>query len=433
MIYSFLKESISQPEIADATRLILPKLISPHSTKQARTVKELADGTRLSPRQVQGVMFRLGDSDRTIVRPLDSESETWEISHDFLVPTIDSILRHWRSPLFTAVRPWFPAATATLILGVASIAPRFSQGPFPSLVSRGWVIQPNIEDNTVRSYYLTCSNCSGQVIRESAYDINRIPAPLDITLNNSAFDARDFAHWADLTNVKTLTVVAQRTITSLSAARVLHQLTSFSVAGASKITDSDLVGLPSSLESLDLSGTAITDSTIVELPRGLRELTLTDTKITDAAIGDLPPGLTRLILIRTRVTDAGLRELPAGLNTLSLDETQITDAGLMHLPKGLLQLTLSETKITGSSFSHLPDSIESLITSKDSCLRRLHFKRLPNEAPALFRRRTNNGHHSGRSEEPASQYQHENRVQTPKVGSECYGPIACPILKSFGN
>jgi len=75
-------------------------------------------------------MLVLGQSERAIVRPLDARQENWEISHDFLVPLLDSIIAHSSISLWRRVRPYFPwLAAATLIFTFRALASRPPSGP----------------------------------------------------------------------------------------------------------------------------------------------------------------------------------------------------------------------------------------------------------------------------------------------------------------
>ncbi len=85
LIRGFLRESLSLPEVRDVAGKLIPQLITDNVTKRPRTIADLAQATLLATSTVRACLRRLGESDRAIVRPLDQQQETWEISHDFLV------------------------------------------------------------------------------------------------------------------------------------------------------------------------------------------------------------------------------------------------------------------------------------------------------------------------------------------------------------
>src|SRR5205807_2693816 len=94
LIRGFLRESLSLPELQDVAPMIIRHLITDHLTTQPRTIGELAQATKFEPQTVRGCLRRLGQDDRSLVRPLDQSQEIWEISHDFLVPLLDSVVAH---------------------------------------------------------------------------------------------------------------------------------------------------------------------------------------------------------------------------------------------------------------------------------------------------------------------------------------------------
>jgi hypothetical protein len=195
-------ESIFQPQISDVTPLLLPRLISPHVTKVPRSIEDLAEGTGLTPRQIQGAMFRLGAPERAIVRPLDSAQTTWEISHDYLVPIIDSILAQWRPPALKTVLKWGPLAAACLVFLLVVVVPRLLPDPIMDLEAEGWAIQPGVLQPLVKgkfpiSYGLTCNGCTQFNLDVSASDIRRLQAEIDIILTNiSELDTGHLRGWS---------------------------------------------------------------------------------------------------------------------------------------------------------------------------------------------------------------------------------------------
>lgn len=378
MIRGFVYESIFQPQIAEVAPLLLPKLISGHVTKVPRSITDLADGTPLTPQQVQGVMFRLGDPERAIVRPLDGEYTVWEISHDFLVPIIDSILAQWRAPRWKSLRQRIPViATIALVLFVFAL-PRVLPDPISDLSKRGWTIHPHWESRASERtliFDLGCSNCTTEDIEGSTRDMRRLHGELAVTLGNIAtFDLGHFGGWAKL-NVGTLKISGSKLL-DISAVSKLSRLRSLSLSDSGGVSDAQLRDLPASLTTLDLGRTGVTDASIKNLPRGLSILNLGSTKVTGVGFRDLPPGLASLNLEFTGVTDEYLADLPRSLQHLGLGYTRVTDAGISKLPQGITSLDLDGTGVTDAVIKEISRSVQ-VIDLHSTKVSRFGLSRLP--------------------------------------------------------
>ena len=107
------------PNIRDVTPLLIPHLITENVTKRPRTITDLCKETGLAEAVVRGCLRVLAMPERSIVRPLDANEETWEISHDFLVPLLESLLARWTFSVGHRVRPWIPWIVAASMAGVA--------------------------------------------------------------------------------------------------------------------------------------------------------------------------------------------------------------------------------------------------------------------------------------------------------------------------
>lgn len=144
LIRGFLRESLSLPEVRDVAGKLIPQLISDNVTKRPRAFADLTQATLLAPSALRACLRRLGESDRAIVRPLDQQQETWEISHDFLVPLLDSIVARRTISLWRRFRPWLPW-TATAVMGIAAVALPWmtSQNPRAVLTTQGWTVGEN--------------------------------------------------------------------------------------------------------------------------------------------------------------------------------------------------------------------------------------------------------------------------------------------------
>ena len=386
LIRGFVREAVFQPNIAEITPFLLPKLISQHLTRTPRSIDDLTKGTELTCEQVRGVMFRLGEPERAIVRPLDHDLQIWEISHDFLVPIIDSMLARWRQSSWKRMRKWLPLTAATIVLAVVFLIPRFIPDPITALTLRGWITQPATTASggkiIIQSYNIYCNSCTTEELAKSAGDLRRIGVGINVTLTGiSSFDSAHLGGWATL-NVKSLALLDNEKLEDISAVTGLHSLESLSLQNDPSLRDSQLKGLPDSLTSLILNGLPITDAAISYLPRGIEILDLGRTHLTDAAVPVLPPDLASLNLSDTDVTDRGIRDLPKILQHLELRDTKITDEATPFLPRTLTSLDLKSTAVTDEGLQGLPPGLQ-LVDLTDTKVTKEGLKKLPKNTRAL--------------------------------------------------
>ncbi len=75
-------------------------------------------------------------------RPLDESQETWEISHDFLVPMLDSILARWSISLWRRSRPSVLLDRRSPPGYIChSDCANFRRDPILELAAEGWQLQ----------------------------------------------------------------------------------------------------------------------------------------------------------------------------------------------------------------------------------------------------------------------------------------------------
>src|SRR5271166_6377732 len=173
LVRGFLRESVLLPPIRDIAPVLVPHLITSYVTKRPRTVAELAAETASDPAAVRGCLRVLGQSDRAIVRPLDEEQQTWKISHDFLVPLLDSIVGRWRMPFWRRLRSWLPWIAASAMVLVVVVAANWRRDPILQLEDLGWAVQKTDEALVVMFV--------GPPPRESLRTLRRISQPLHVT------------------------------------------------------------------------------------------------------------------------------------------------------------------------------------------------------------------------------------------------------------
>jgi Leucine-rich repeat (LRR) protein len=369
LIRGFLRESLLLPEVRDVAGKIIPHLISDNVTKRPRTIADLAQATTLAPSAVRASLRRLGESDRVIVRPLDQQQETWEISHDFLVPLLDSIVARRVVSLWRRFRPWLPW-TATVVLGIAAIAiPLMTSqrlNPRAVLTTQGWTVS-----ETGGILYV---QRDGPIPPESMSILRGLRTELSLWLRNA--NMRDVSVLRELKNLKQL-ILSGTYVTDVSALGELKNLTQLALIGTkvadvsalrqlknltqltlmgTKVTNVSALTELKKLTQLDLGYTDVTDVSVLRELKSLTLLNLSSTKVTDlSALRELK-NLTQLNLGYTGLTDiSDLRELK-NLTQLKLDFTYVTDISPLRELKNLSQLDLSGRKITdGSGFLKLTD------------------------------------------------------------------------------
>jgi hypothetical protein len=289
----FVRESILLPELRDVAPRVIPHLITSHVTKRPQTVTELAQKTVLEPAAVRGCLRRLGQNDRGIVRPLDAKQELWEISHDFLVPLLDSIVARWRVTFWKRIRSWLPWIAAVSMGLVIVFISSLRQGPDPivQLTKLGWTVT-----STDRGLSLSVR---GIPPKGSLETFQRIPDALFVEL-----DTIDpiISEWS-----------------------VLKNLTELNISGIVWNSGMDLRPLKDlkSLTKLNLRIHANDLSPLQELTN-LTELEIHNFKILNTEVSDVEPlkelkNLTKLNLSATSVSEPSLNELKDKLPHTRID------------------------------------------------------------------------------------------------------------------
>jgi hypothetical protein len=299
LIRGFLRESLSLPEVRDVAEKLIPGLITDHVTKRPRRIEELVQATQLPPSAVRACLRRLGESDRVIVRPLDQQQETWEISHDFLVPLLDSIVARRTVSLWRRFRPWLPW-TATVVMGIAVFAiPLMTrEDPTVALRKQGWIVSENQGVIVVAR--------QGPIPPESLSLLRG--RPFGLRLSGANF-------------------------TDVSVLRGLNGLTSLGLSGT-PVNDVSALKDLKSLTSLDLSYTRVSDVSALKDLKSLTSLNLVDTPVSDVSLKDLK-SLTLLDLSFTRVSDVSALKDLKSLTSLNLVDTQVSDVSALKDLKSL--------------------------------------------------------------------------------------------------
>ncbi|MBZ5726049.1 MAG: leucine-rich repeat domain-containing protein [Acidobacteriia bacterium] len=299
LIRGFLRESLALPEVRDVAGKLIPQLITDNVTKRPRTVAGLVQATALSASAVRACLRRLGESDRALVRPLDQQQETWEISHDFLVPLLDSIVARRTISWWRSVRPWLPW-TATAVMGIAALAIPWatSQDPRAALTRQGWTVRENEGILEVQR--------NDPIPPESMPILRRLPAPWSLIVHG--WKVTDVSALRELRNLTQLNL-SETNVTDISALRGLTHLTQLNLSETKMTGVSDLEEL-NSLTLLNLNNTEVKYISALRRLKNLTRLDLSFTNVKDVSALQELKNLTRLDLSFTKVTDvSALREL----------------------------------------------------------------------------------------------------------------------------
>ena len=338
LIRGFLRESLSLPEVRDPAEKLIPQLITGNVTKHPRRIDDLVAATGLPLPAVRACLRRLGESDRAVLRPLDQPQETWEISHDFLVPLLDAIVARRTLSLWRRLRPWLPWAAAA-VLGIAAVAiPLIErQDPTVALRKQGWSVSE--EKGTLEL------DREDNIPPDSIPILRGLSAPFSLYLGYPT--VTDVSALRELKNLKTLDL-STSTVADLSPLGGLRNLTALNLQSVGAADVSALRELKK-LTDLNLSLTRVADLS------PLRELTnLTVLRLNNTAVADVSPlrgmkNLTILDISNSKVADvsplSGLKNL-AAINLIGL---AVTDLSAVRELKKLVELDVNSPTLTDIS------------------------------------------------------------------------------------
>jgi Leucine-rich repeat (LRR) protein len=361
LIRGFLKESLSLPEVRDVAEKLIPALITDNVTKHARRINELVRATGIERSAIRACLRRLGESDRAIVRPLDKSEETWEISHDFLVPLLDAIVARRVITLWRRFRPWLPWTT-TVAIGMAAILfPWITNERARAVLStQGWMLYE--AGNTLHLK-------RRGIPPESVPFLRAINPPLALALtaatNTDLSTLRDLKNLTELDiqnalvteismlggleNLKELNANGAANLTDVLALRGLKKLRSLNF-GATKVKDVSAWGGLKDLTILNLAGTDVEDISSFHSLTNLTELNLYMAKVKDVSpLGDLKK-LTDLQLTGCEgVQDISSFRGLESLRELRLNGTHVKDISALAGLENLKELYLSDTNVSDVS------------------------------------------------------------------------------------
>lgn len=173
----------------------------------------------------------------------------------------------------------------------------------------------------------------------------------------SNINSLEFLH--DLTQLKSLSVYATKTIDDISCLSNLTALTSLNLSG-NIISDISSLSNLTALTSLDLSGNIINDISSLSNLTALTYLNLSNNNINDASCLSNFTALTNLDLSNSNIKDfSGLSNLTA-LTKLNLRGNQIQDSITLDTLKNLKILELDNNELSDLKFVQNLDSLKEL-------------------------------------------------------------------------
>jgi Leucine-rich repeat (LRR) protein len=322
MIRGFLRESVLLPSVRDIAPHLIPHLITSYLTRRSRSIVELAQGTTLDPAAIQCCLRVLGQSDRAIVRPLDANQQTWEVSHDFLVPLLDSIIAHWSVSLWSRFRSWLPwLVTAILALAIVAVS-NWRKTPLEELVDLRWTVHGNNDGVRVFEFH-------GIPPRKSIKLLQQIGTPVHVKLSgiSGLLDA-SISEWDSLKSISVLDLSGTE-VTDVTALRTLKNLASLNLS-STRVTNISALQDLEYLSKLYLSNNSrVSDVSALKNLRNLTVLDLSGTKVSDVSALENLKSLTVLDLSGTEVSDvSALRNLKS-LSTLNLNSTSVNNVSVL--------------------------------------------------------------------------------------------------------
>ncbi len=279
-------------------------------------------------------------TNRAIVRPLDAEQQTWEISHDFLVPLLDSITANWRTSFWRRSRPWLPwigAALAVAVIGISTLR----RDPIRELTDMGWTVE-----KTDKGLNLSTK---GPPPKGSLTVLMRTRASLTMTLGGIDDSV---SQWGDL-NLTELEV-NDYDMSNVEPLKALKNLTKLDLS-LCEVSNVEPLKELKNLTTLDLSYNKVSN---VEPLKELKNLTTLDLGKTE--VSNVEP----------------LKELK-NLITLDLSETKVSHVEPLKELKSLTSLDLYDTKVSAAAIEGLKNANKNLRIGVGERQRILDFLKLP--------------------------------------------------------
>ena len=336
LIRGFLRESISIQPIRDIAPVLIPHLITGNVTKRPRSITELATATAIDPAVVRGCMRLLGQNNRTIVRPLDADQQTWEISHDFLVPLLDSIVARWKVSLWRRLRSLLPWIAAISMVIAVIVATNWRRNPILDLEDLGWKVHQT--HNALELDFV------GPFPRQSLPILRHISQPLYVKLTCDSIAG--ISDWTVLKNLTTLDLSGSP-ISDVSSLKDLKNLTTLDLS-LTKVSNESLkdLGNLENLTTLKLAQTMVTEVSPLKDLKNLTTLDLNNTRVKDLSpLKDLKNLTTLDLRLNSTGRDVSSLKDLKNLTTLDLSFKAISDVSPLADLKNLTTLNLSDNNI----------------------------------------------------------------------------------------
>lgn len=384
LLIGYVRSCVLSPPVRSHASKVLRRMLTDVGTRIPVPVSRLARETGFDARVVTGCLLSLSGSG--LVRRVDDETDTWEISHDFVASLLVPVLAGLSSSLSRRIRPWLaPLALMLWFLAAALAVSQWREDQaFLIVGSNGGNLQ-KVADG-IKVYF----DDSSENIDSALATLSDLENVTELDIGSTRFTSAGFLNLKRLEQLRVLELYSSPvTDGDLEALASLRDLSRLNLTDT-KITMAGLRHLSGlgSLQSLILTRTRPRGcrETLRSLP-ALRELMLSATDIRDEDLAGLVnhPSLERIELINTRVSNRGVMILASAprLRALRLDDTDVTDTGLAAFKssRSLREIDLYNTAAGDSTLAHLPPGMTVLGLTKtqitdDGLIR--YIKRFPN-------------------------------------------------------
>jgi Leucine-rich repeat (LRR) protein len=298
MVQKFLESAMAERPIHDVAPRVIEKLITSASTKQPRTVDELAAETHLSAFDILACLIRL--EARGLTRRLGDSVQVWELSHDFVARQYSVLLgrfqwRHWQHIGAIATPVLFAAILVAAIVIVPVYLDYEAEHGIRELggslsANHGLVEAKFLDINDaalqtavpiLQEAKVQILDLSGAVNLTTLPVLDNLPALVEVDLDRTKVE--------DLNRLRHLTALENLSLqeTKVHDLEPLHGLSALHNINLYKVGWVDLAPLKAlpRLTSLDLGWVYLTDLRALESLKTLKSLVLAGTNVR----GDLGP------------------------------------------------------------------------------------------------------------------------------------------------
>ena len=274
LIQRYLLDCLTSGEGREFTRPVLEHMITDAGTKEPRTESALIQLTRLERWQVMSALTGLGA--QGLVRRLEGDEPTWEISHDFLARAIGRLIGRLKPTFFQRAQPFVaPVALALWIASLGLFLPDWLQRNDEQYVMKFFLLS---YDEGVYVADLKVHDFEDLRLARVVPILARLRGSLQLNLSNTQvanIDAlKDLKSLArlDLSDTRIANIDALKDLKNLA----YLDLSNTQVANIDALKDlKDL----KSLTSLNLHDTQVANIDALKDLKSLARLTLADTQV----------------------------------------------------------------------------------------------------------------------------------------------------------